>query len=169
VTLPPGLFYATEADWNRPVAFVAPFVLDTIVEKFNELSAYVEPLPSRQVITVGSVSVDSPTLAIMYGGTRIGLPGNEAAQPANGDALRTVTFNIELWRRTQTSSASGLRPAGDSVITNHAFITMQDSHVLLEAAGECDPRQAGVVASVDVYEPQGDMQGVSMMLQIAIP
>jgi hypothetical protein len=169
VTLPAPAFYATAADWNRPVPVVAQFVLDTIVGKFQELSQHVEPLPDRRVITVGSVSVDAPILAVMYGGTSIGLPGNNAQQPANGDALRTVTFNVELWRATQTSSAGGLLPAEASVITSHAFTTMQDSWALLEAAGACDPRQAGVVASVDVFEPQGDMQGISMLLQVAIP
>ena len=163
------MFYATTADWHRPVPVVAQFVLDTIVAKYTELAEYVEPLPERRVITVGSVSVDNPLLAVMYGGTAIGLPGNDFTQPMTGDALRTATFNIELWRVTQTSSAGGLLPASDSVVTQHAFTVMQDSFALLEAAGACDPRQAGVVASVAVNEPQGDTQGVSMLLQIGIP
>ncbi len=74
-----------------------------------------------------------------------------------------------LHRQTKLSSASGLLPAPDSVITQHAFVTMQDSYALLEAAGACDPRQAGVVASVGVLEPSGEIQGVSMLLQVAIP
>jgi hypothetical protein len=163
------MFYATTADWNRPVPVVAQFVLDTIVAKYDELAEYVEPLPKRRVITVGEVSVDSPLLAVMYGGTSIGLPGNDFTQPMKGDALRTASFNIELWRTVQISSRSGLLPAPDSVVTQHAFITMQDSFALLEAAGACDPRQAGVVASVGVNPPSGEMQGVSMLLQIAIP
>jgi hypothetical protein len=163
------MFYATTDDWNRPVTVVAQFVLDTIRAKYVELAPYVEPLPKRQVITVGSVTVDSPVLAVMYGGTSIGLPGNDFTQPIRGDALKSASFNIELWRPVQLSSASGLLPAPDSVVTQHAFTTMQDSYALLEAAGACDPRQAGVVASVAVNEPSGDMQGVSMLLQIAIP
>ncbi len=169
MTLPAGLFYATTEDWNRPVPVVAQFVLDTIVAKYEELAEYVEPLPKRRVITVGMVTVDSPVLAVMYGGTSIGLPGNDFTQPMKGDALKTASFNIELHRRTQLSSASGLLPAPDSVITQHAFVTMQDSYALLEAAGACDPRQAGVVASVGVLEPSGEIQGVSMLLQLAIP
>jgi hypothetical protein len=163
------LFYATTADWNRPVPVVAQFVLDTIVAKYEELAEYAEPLPKRRVITVGMVTVDTPVLAVMYGGTSIGLPGNDFTQPMKGDALKTASFNIELHRQTKLSSASGLLPAPDSVITQHAFVTMQDSFVLLEAAGACDPRQAGVVASVGVLEPSGEIQGVSMLLQIAIP
>lgn len=165
----PGQIYATAADWNTPVPAVAQFVLDRIREKYVELAEYAEALPERQVITVGSVSVDSPVLAIMYGGTSIGLPGNDFTQPMGTDALHTVTFNIELHRQTQTSSASGLYPAPDDTITKRAFVTMQDSYVLLQAARSCDPRGVGVVASVEVFEPQGDMQGVSMLLQIAIP
>lgn len=161
--------YATEADWHRPVASVAQFVLKTIEDKYAELAEHVQPLPERRVITVGSVAVDAPVLAVMYGGTSIGLPGNDFTQPMRGDELRTATFNIELWRAIQTSSANGYLPAPASTITQDAFVTMQDSYVLLEAAGACDPRQAGVVASVGVQEPQGDMQGVSMLLQIAIP
>ncbi len=165
----PGLFYATTADWNRPVPVVAQFVLDKIVAKYEELAEYVSPLPARRVITVGTISVDTPVLAIMYGGTAIGLPGNDFTQPMKGDAIHTASFNIELWRTVQTSSAGGLLPAPDATITQNAFTTMQDSYALLTAAGECDPRQAGVVASVEVNEPSGDMQGVSMLLQIAIP
>jgi hypothetical protein len=163
------MFYATTADWNRPVPVVAQFVLDTIVAKYDELAEFTESLPKRRVITVGTVSVDSPVLAVMYGGTSIGLPGNDFTQPAASDALHTVTFNIELWRQTQTSSAGGLLPAPDSAISQRAFVTMQDSYALLEAARSCDPRSVGVVASVEVQAPEGDMQGVSMLLQIAVP
>ena len=163
------LIYATEEDWNRPVPSVAQFVFDTIVAKYAELAQYVDPLPDRRVITIGSVSVDEPLLAIMYGGTSIGLPGNDFSMPSRPDAPRTATFNIELWRTAKTSSASGLYPAAASVVSADAFVVMQDSHVLLEAAQACDPRQTGVVASVVVNEPQGEMQGVSMLLQIAVP
>ncbi len=161
--------YAAEGSWYRPGPSVAQYVLDRIEAKFEEMAAYVEPLPKRRVITIGAVSVDNPVLAIMYGGQSIGLPGNDFTQPTRGDVLQSVTFNIELWRPAQTSSAGGLLPAPDSVITRDAFVTMQDAYVLLEAAKDCDPRQNGIVASVAVHEPSGEMQGVSMLLQVAIP
>lgn len=163
----PGLSFPH--GYGRPVPSLAQVVLDTIVQKYDEMAADVEPLPKRRLITIGSVTVDAPVLAVMYGGTSIGIPGNDFTQPVRGDALRSASFNIELWRAVQISSASGLLPAPDDVITSQAMITMQDSWALLEAAGACDPRQAGVVASVAVNEPSGDMQGVSMQLQIAIP
>ncbi len=161
--------YAAEGSWYRPGPSVAQYVLDRIEEKFEELAEYVAPLPKRRLITIGTVSVDTPVLAIMYGGQLIGLPGNDFTQPTKGDSLQTATFNIELWRPAQMSSAGGLLPAPDSVITTQAFVTMQDAYALLEAAKACDPRAAGIVASVVVTEPSGDMQGVSMMLQVAIP
>ena len=153
----------------RPVASLAQVVLDTIVAKFEDPASVAEPLPDRRVITIGTVSVDTPVLAIMYGGTSIGLPGNDFSMLIRPDAPRTALFNIELWRHAPTSSAGGLLPAPDPVLTGSALLTMQDSWTLLEAAEACDPRQAGVVAAVGVNEPQGDMQGVTMSLQITIP
>ena len=155
--------------YDRPVPSLAQVVLDTIVAKFAELAEFVEPLPDRRVITVGTVSVDGPVLAVMYGAIGIGLPGNDFTMPVRTDSPRTASFNVELWRGTQTSGAGGLLPAPDPVISDRAMVAMQDSWALLEAAGACDPRQAGVVASVGVNEPQGDMQGVNMLLQITVP
>jgi hypothetical protein len=154
--------------YGRPVPSLAQVVLDTIVSKFEEMAEFVTPLPERRVISIGTISVDSPVLAVMYGGTAIGLPGNDFTMPTRGDAPRTVTFNIELWRHAPMSTANGLMPATDSSITEDALVTMQDSWALLEAAEACDQRRAGVVASVDVNPPSGDMQGVSMLLQVAI-
>jgi hypothetical protein len=153
------------SDFDRPVVATAEHLLATIVEVFetNNVS-----LPSRQVITVGTVAVDSPVLAVMYGGVTVGPPGNELNVPFRGDSPRTTTFNVELWREASSFGAGGLEPAAD-VVTAAAEITMRDSWLLLEAAFASDQSQVGIVANVTVNESQGERVGVSMMIEQQVP
>jgi hypothetical protein len=151
-----------------PVVTLARYVLDTIVATYEAHADVATPLPTSRRIAIGTVATDYENLTVMYGGTTIGLPGNDFIQPMRGDAPRVATFDVELWRTVQTSYPNGM-PASDEMLDAAAAIVMQDSWVLLEAAAACDPRNQGVVASVGVVEPSGELQGVSMTLAIQVP
>lgn len=153
------------AGQDKPIASAARYLLETIVNVYAEQGI---DLPTRQVITIGSVAVDGPVLAVMYGGITVGPPGNEMSTPYRGDSARTLTFNVELWRETPVIGMSGSVPPA-SAVTDAAEATMEDSWWLMESAFASDQMGIGIVASATVNEPQGGMVGVSMMMEMVVP
>jgi hypothetical protein len=156
-----GIVYP--AGYDQPVASAARYLLQTIVTLYAQKGV---TLPERQMVTIGSVAVDEPVLAVMYGGVSVGPPGHESSVPDRGDSPRTLLFNVELWRETPNTGPSGSAPNA-ALVSAAAEITMQDSWLLVEAAFASDQTGIGVIARATVNEPHGAMIGVSMMLEMA--
>lgn len=150
---------------NLPVTSAAQYLMQTIVDTYA--SAGIE-LPTRHVITISTVAVEEPILAVMYGGATVGPPGNEMRGPSQDDAPRSLLFNVELWRSAPGLGSSGMPPAEDAV-TAAANMSMHDSWILLEAAYASDQVGVGIVARTAVLTQQGDMIGVSLMLEMVTP
>jgi hypothetical protein len=146
---------------------MARWIMQTIVAKFDT-DASATPLPTRQLITIGAVSVDTPVLAVMYGSITVGSPASQMIHPFKTDDPRTAAFNIELWRAFPALSEQGVIPTAEQEQAV-AEVLMQDSWLLLESAYACDQMGVGVVASTAVSPPQGEMAGVSMHLELQVP
>lgn len=153
------------AGYNRPVSSVARWILSTIEATFTEAGV---ALPDRRLLTIGSVAVDGPLLAVMFGGLLVGPPGNELATPLRGESPRSATFNIELWRNTPALGPSGTIPT-EAEESAAAEIVMQDAWLLGESAHQADQMGVGVIWRVAVNEPQGQLAGSSMILDIQVP
>jgi hypothetical protein len=153
------------AGYDRPIASVARYIMQVIEKTFDD---YGIELPERRVIAIGSVAVDAPLVAVMFGGVAVGAPGNELNAPLRGDSPRSLTFNVELWRQTPAIGPSGLAPTATEITTSAEAI-MNDSWLLLEAAYASDQLGVGVIANVTVNEPQGEMSGVSMAVELQVP
>lgn len=151
------------AGYDYPVASAARYLLQTIVSMYAAKNV---ALPTRRVVTIGTVAVDEPILAIMYGGVSVGPPGHESQQPDQGNSPRTLLFNVELWRETPNIGPAGSAPSA-SAVSAAAEIIMQDSWMLVEAAFSSDQTGIGVIARATVNAPQGAMIGVSMLLEMA--
>jgi hypothetical protein len=155
--------------YDFPISTLAQHILDTIVGIYAAKAEVATPLPSRQLITIGSVAVDEPLLAVMFGGVAVGPPGNELNQPRRGETdPRSATFNVELWRQAGTSLPSGM-PGTPQRINDAAKVIMQDSWLLLESAYACDQLGVGIIANVVVQASQGDMIGASMAIEVQVP
>jgi hypothetical protein len=153
------------AGYNFPVPSLARWILRTIEETYAE--AGVE-LPDRRVLTAGSVAVDTPLLAVMFGGLLVGPPGNELSTPMHVESPRSATFNIELWRTEPTIGPSAIIPT-EAEESAAAEVVMQDAWLLGEAAGRADQMGVGVIWRVAVNEPQGGMVGAAMAMDIQVP
>jgi len=154
---------------DRPVASVARHLLSVIEAEFA--AANIE-LPARRGITVGTVAVDEPVLAVMFGGVYTGAPGNELNTPQSnrggGLVPRSVSFNVELWRYVPALTAEGMPPLMAEE-TDAAEHVTDDAWHLLEAAYASDQMGIGVIARVDVNPPRGEYHGVSMVVELVIP
>jgi hypothetical protein len=140
--------------------------MSTIVARFAADPA-ATPLPDRQIITIGTVAVDAPLLAVMYGGVASGSPGSIITRPFRTDDPRTATFDVELWRSFPALDAAGHPPTPDEEQAV-AETLMQDSWLLMESAYGCDQMGVGVIATAGVNAPQGEMAGVSMQLSLQV-
>jgi hypothetical protein len=155
--------------YDFPIPTLAQHILDTIVSIYAAKGEAATPLPSRRLTTIGSVAVDETLLAVMFGGVAVGPPGNELNQPRRGETdPRTATFNVELWRNAGTSSPNGMA-APARMTSDAAKIVMQDAWLLLESAYACDQLGVGIIANVAVNEPQGDLVGCSMTIEVQVP
>lgn len=153
------------AGYDHPVTSLARWVLKTIEDVYAE--AEVE-LPTRRVLTIGSVAVDEPVLAIMFGGLTVGPPGNELMSPMHGDSPQTAVFNVELWRPEPTLGPRGLIPTAMEE-SAAAEAVMQDTWLLGQAAFRTDQMGVGVIWRIAVNDPQGGMVGVSLTLDVQVP
>jgi hypothetical protein len=153
------------AGYDRPIASLARWLLQSIETTY---AANDTELPTRRLVTIGSVAVDAPLLAVMFGAVAVGPPGNEMNTPLRGDAPRTATLNVELWRETPAIGPTGNAPSAAS-ISESSEIMMHDSWLLLESAYAADQTRVGIIANVTVNAPQGELHGVSMAVEMQIP
>jgi hypothetical protein len=152
---------------DKPIPSAAWHLLNTVVATYQ--AAGVE-LPTRQFVAIGSVAVDEPLLAVMFGGTYTGLPGNELNTPYSNrnNAPRSMTFDVQLWRHIPALTSSGNAPSAQ-VISEASEIIMHDGWLLLEAAFASDQTYGtGVIANVGVLEPQGEMHGIGMTVEMQV-
>lgn len=162
-TIPGQIQYP--AGYDYPVASAARWLLQTIERVFAEHNT---ELPERRLLTVGSVAVDAPLLAVMFGQVYTGTPGNELNTPLRSQSPRSGTFNVELWRATPTLNPSGNAPSAAAISASSELI-MHDSWLLLESAFAADQIGVGVIANCTVHEPSGELHGVAMAVEMQIP
>lgn len=154
------------AGYDRPIASMARFLLQKIEETYTAAGI---PLPERRYVANGALSaVDGEQVVVMFGGVYVGLPGNEMMTPVGYDDARSITFNVELWRYIPALTASGNAPS-TAVIAAASEEVMHDAWLLLEAAFASDQTGTGVIARSGVNEPQGEYQGVSLIVEMRVP
>jgi hypothetical protein len=170
MTVPSGYVTGFEyaAGYEFPVPSLARRVLDTIVSTYDAQAEYATALPARRLVAIGSVAVDEPVLAVLFGGLTVGPPGNGLDRPMRDMEPRTADLIVELWRPIQTSLPNGL-PASAATVSADSEVIMQDAWLLLQAGYACDQLGVGVIASVAVNEPQGETVGVTMTLSLQVP
>lgn len=152
------------AGHDRPIASVARFVMEKIVETY---ATHGKSLPTYRLITIGSVAVDTELVAVMFGQVYTGTPGNEMNSPMRRETPRSCSMNIELWRNTPSLSDDGVDPgAAEQSVASE--VIMDDAWLLLEAAYAADQMGVGVIANVTVMEPQGELHGLSMALEMQV-
>lgn len=155
---------------DRPIASAAHHLMNTVVTTYENAGIV---LPMRRIVTVGSIgspAVDGEIVAVMYGGAYTGTPGNELTTPYSlrNNAPRSMSLNVELWRKFPGLSAEGQAPRAEAISAASEPL-MHDSWLLLDAAFMADQLGVGVIANAGVNEPQGDYAGVTMTVEMQVP
>lgn len=141
-------------------------VLDTVVGVFEQAGV---PLPERRYYTVGGVVADCPQLTIHLTQVYKGLPGDDPGMVQRCGSARTAVMVVQLFRNAPTGN--GRQPPSTRIMMEHANDPAVDSWLLLDAAEAVDNAgwNTGVMAEVNVAEPQGGLIGMTMMLTAPIP
>lgn len=144
-------------------------LLDTTVDIFESANM---PLPAKQFWTMGQPSQDTEQVTVSFVQSYLGAPGDEASTPQRCEAPRTIVVAITI-ARCIPIGVNGKPPRPEKL---QEFAQQQaiDAWLLIDNLQQYNtwgelPVGPGVIATIDVPEPQGGMQAVNMTLTLAVP
>jgi hypothetical protein len=156
-------------------AFHLKNLLDGVLARVVSIyESYGVPLPMRRYWTMGTPAEDCEQLVVSFVQAYMGLPGDEASRPQKCNMPKSAVMTISLTRSIPVVGPNGKAPSGDS-IQKAAGVSAVDSWVLLDSLRLLDQWDddyisgPGVIATVNVPDPQGGFQTVNMQVTMVIP
>lgn len=159
------------SDDAKNLAVFLQAVLDQVISSF---ASYNMPLPFRRYWTLGTPAVDCEQVVVSLLQMYVGAPGDEATSPRRCSDPRSATINVAISRQVPTVGQNGKAPSAEN-IKDYAEISAYDAWIILDSAAQLDTWEpsggfgVGVIATVEVNEPQGGFQTVTLTLTAAIP
>ena len=149
-------------------------MMDGIVDKVcSVFQSYNVPLPNRRYWTLGSPVVDCDQVVVSLNSLYLGAPGSPVSEPMRCTMPRTATVTISIARNVPVVGVNG-RPPSAEKIEESSYISSIDAWILMMSLNLFDQWDnsgfgLGVIANVDVLEPEGGFQIVNMELTLAVP
>jgi hypothetical protein len=145
-------------------------ILNRVVSIFQ---SYDIPLPTRQYWTVGLQAIDCEQLVVTLVQVYLGPPGDQASTPRKCNQPRTAVVTVSISREIPTVGQNG-RPPSAQKISEAAEIATVDAWALMQSVDLLDQWEEdgfgpGVIATVDIPQPEGGFQTVNMQLTMAVP
>lgn len=131
-------------------------------------------LPSRAYWTLGSPAVDCEQVVVSFIQGYIGPPGDEASSPQRCNSPRSAALDIQVSRCVPGLGSRGRIPKATEIQAGSEQLAI-DAWLLLDIAASLDSWDSfggpglGVIATIDVSEPSGEIQSVVLHLTAAIP
>jgi hypothetical protein len=149
-------------------------LLDGIVERV--VAGYEQAgvdLPERRYWTMQLPAQDCEQMVVAFVQAYVGPVGDEAATPQRCQSPRTAVCDVQVTRCIPGLQARGRAPSSEQ-IENAARALGIDAWLLLDLSASMDQWDVagpgmGVIATVDVGEPEGGYQTVTLHLTLAIP
>lgn len=149
-------------------------MMDGVLEKVcSVFQSYNVPLPARQYWTLGSAVIDCDQVVVSLNSLYLGPPGQSMNEPTRCNMPRTAILTISIARNFPVVGQNGKPPSGDK-IEQASYSSAIDAWVLMQSLNLFDQWDdgsygLGVIANVDVVEPEGGFQVVNMELTLAVP
>jgi len=161
--------YEVEDD-SLSVAKMMQGVLDRVVSIYQSYGA---PLPDRQYWTMGAPAVDCAQVVVSFVQMYLGPPGDEANAPQRCNTVRTAVINVGVSRPIPVVGVNG-KPPTAAKIQDGAEISAVDAWILMASLNLLDQWEEnsfglGVIATLNVPEPQGGFQTVNLQVTLAVP
>lgn len=130
------------------------------------------PLPAKQFWTMGQPAQDCEQLSVSFVQAYLGAPGDEASTPQRCETTRTVVLSISVGRCIPVG-ANG-KPASAEKMMEFSQFQAVDAWLLIDNLQQYNTwgdysQGPGVIATVDVPDPQGGYQAVNLTLTLAVP
>jgi hypothetical protein len=149
-------------------------MMDGILERVcTVFQSYNVQLPARRYWTLGTPAIDCDQVVVSFNGMYLGAPGSQVGEPQRCHMPRTATVTITIARGIPVVGQNG-RPPSAEKIELASSVSAIDAWVLMESLNLFDQWNdgsygLGVIATVDVAEPEGGFQIVNMDLTLAVP
>lgn len=135
--------------------------------------SYNVELPQRQYWAMGMPAIDCEQLVVFFQQMYLGAPGAQVGEPQRCHVPRSATITISLSRSTPIVGQNGRPPAPEKIEAS-AEIMAIDAWVLMEAINLLDQWDdagygIGVVATLDVTQPEGGFQTTNLIVTMAVP
>jgi len=135
--------------------------------------SYNVELPHRKYWTMGTPAVDCEQLVVYFQQLYLGPPGAQVGEPQRCHVPRSATMTISIARATPIVGQNGRPPSADKIQVASETLAI-DAWVLMESINQLDQWDAtgygiGVIATLDVTEPEGGFQTTNMVLTMAVP
>lgn len=144
-------------------------ILDTTVTVFNDFGV---SLPTKQYWTTGTAVIDCEQVVASLVQMYLGRPGDQADEPQRLMVPRTAVVTLAIARTVPTVGQNG-RPPDAAKIQQYASAVAVDAWILVDSVTQFDQWDAnfgvGVIATVDIADPEGGLQVVNMNLTMAVP
>lgn len=149
-------------------------MLDRLLEKI--VAAYEQanvPLPERRYWTLSTPAWDCEQLVLSFVQAYVGPPGDEASEPQHCNSPLSAAIDVQVVRCIPTIGARNRIPSAEQIQEGSKALLI-DAYLLLDISKDLDVWDEfgpglGVIATVDVGEPQTGFQAVTLHLTAAIP
>ncbi len=148
-------------------------LMESVLQKTIDIYAAAQmPLPAKQFWTMGQPAQDCEQLAVSFVQAYLGRPGDEASTPQPCNTTRTVVLNVMVGRCIPTG-VNGKPPSAEKFMEFSEYQAV-DAWLLIDNLQQYNtwddlPIGPGVIATIDVPEPQGAYQAVNLTLTLAVP
>lgn len=149
-------------------------LLAGVLERVEAIyESYGVPLPSRRYWTMGQPATDCEQLVVYFVQMYLGAPGDEAVAPMRCNSPRSAVLNVQVSRPIPTVGTSGRAPSAERIQDGSEIVAI-DAWILMESINLLDQWEqgsfgVGVIATVNVAEPEGGFQSVSLQITMAVP
>ncbi|MGL4998053.1 MAG: hypothetical protein ACRC5T_03720 [Cetobacterium sp.] len=149
-------------------------LLAGVLERLEAIyTSYNVPLPERRYWTMGQPATDCEQLVVYFVQMYLGAPGDEAVAPMRCNSPRSAVLSVQISRPIPVVGQSGKAPAA-SKIQDGSEILAVDAWILMESINLLDQWEEGsygpgVIATVNVLEPQGGFQTANLQITLAVP
>lgn len=141
-------------------------IVDSIEQVYQDED---ESLPERHVLSVGLAPHDCEQVNVSLDQLYIGSPGDQAEQPMQCEAPRTVAFTVQIVRciPTPKSRTSAVTPEQQGLSTQQLAT---DFWLLLEGLMVAEPVRAfGALADITASPPSGGYQATQASFVVGVP
>lgn len=149
-------------------------MLDGVLERVEAIyQSYNVDLPSRRYWTMGQPAVDCEQLVVSFVQMYLGSPGAEVNQPQRCHVPRSATLAISVARQIPIVGQNG-QPPSAAKIQQVAANSAIDAWVLMQSVNLLDQWDdsgygVGVLATLEVGEPEGGYQATTLQITMAVP